>query len=179
MLQRRVVAWSALALAFGACQDEVLAPQVDEEEALALPPGVHAYVTLSDRAAPVGGTVVVTANVQVVEVPVTIAGYTLTLRYDPERLEPVEARRAAFEGMQVVNLRAADGVRAAGAATEGIQNRVAVLAAVTFKVKAPAYTEGLNLSLDDLTALESFEQIGAQVRSLSRTVLTARYLATN
>lgn len=179
MFKRRVVIGLAAAVAFGACQDDILAPGMDEEEALVLPPGVHAYLTLSDRAAPVGETVLVTANVRVVEVPVTVASYNLTLRYDPDRLEPVEARRAAFEGVQVVNLRAADGVRAAGAAVQGIPDRIAVLTAVTFKIKAAGYTEGLALSLDDVTALGSFEQISAQIVSLPRTVLTARYVAAN
>ncbi len=162
-----------------ACWDEPVAPSLDEEDGLRLPPGIHAYITVSDRAAPVGETIVVTVNLQVVDVPVTVAGFNLTLAYNAAKLEPVEAQPASYDGMQVVNLKAPEGIRVAGAAARGIEGPIAVLIAATLKVKAPDYAEDLDLQLTDVTALEDFEQVAPEIAMLGRTVLTSRYLAGN
>ncbi|NIN10533.1 MAG: hypothetical protein GTN62_04285 [Gemmatimonadales bacterium] len=175
-MKRFMVVQAALALGAAACTDEPLAPVVDEEEALRLPPGIHSYLTVSDREAPVGATIMVTANLQVVDVPVTIAGYRLSLGYDAEALKPVEAKRADFGGIHVVNLAAPDGVRAAAAAPQGIEGPLLVLVAVAFQVKAPDYAKTLALSLDDVTALEEFQPVASAVALIDQPVLTPRYL---
>jgi hypothetical protein len=164
---------TALGAAFAGCKDEPTWPLQDEERQI-LKPGLNVYLTLDSDDAALGATVRVVAKVRAVDVKLTPTGFQVDLRYDPEKLEPLDAAEIRDGVLRAVNLSAGPGlVRAAGAAADGIDT--GVLFALDMKVKATAYAESLALGVRELTVLEqNFADLKADVALAPRAVVVAR-----
>lgn len=168
-----LLASAAMGAAFSACKDEPLRPPQDEEQQI-LKPGLNVYLTVDREDAATGDRVRVTAKVRAVDVDLTPTGFQVDLRYDPEKLEPIETAAIRDDVLRAVNLDAGPGlIRAAGAAADGIGGDV--LFALEMKVKAPAYRESLTLDVRELTvAQQNFSDAAAQAVIGARAVVVGR-----
>jgi hypothetical protein len=156
-----------------ACKEEPTQPLQIEEQPI-LRPGLNVYLTVdSDDASP-GGRVRVTARVRAVEVDLTPTGFQVEVRYDPEKLEPLEAPALEDGVLRAVNLSAEPGlIRAAGAAANGFGGDV--LFALEMKVKAQGYRETLAMDAKELTVTQkNFADVAADVVLPAQAVVVSR-----
>jgi hypothetical protein len=164
---------ASLCLALAACQDEP-APATGPTPP-PLEQGVAAYVTVDNLNAQPGQTVRVRVEVQVgTQQNFKLGSYTGRLRFDPAKLE-FKQENAISDGLRVANpLNAGQGeIRFAGASATGFTQLV--LYDGTFQVKAAGYVQGLQLTMEELSAALSLQNLQAQLRVnpqvfLSRTV---------
>jgi len=153
---------ATMCLALAACQDErapttgPTPPPVQE--------GVAAYITVDNLNAAPGQTVRVRVEVQVgTQQNFKLGSYTGRLRFDPARIE-FKQEHAISDGLRVANpLNAAQGeIRFAGAAATGFTQLV--LYDASFQVKAAGYVQSLQLTMEELSAALSLQNLQAQLR---------------
>jgi hypothetical protein len=149
-------------LALTACQDEP-APATGPTP----PPvqqGVAAYVTVDNLTAQPGQTVRVRVQVQVgTQQDFKLGSYTGRLRFDPAKIE-FKQENTINDGLRVANpLGAAQGeIRFAGASATGFTQLV--LYDASFQVKTAGYVQSLQLTMEELSAALSLQNLQAQVR---------------
>jgi len=153
---------ATMCLALAACQDErapatgPTPPPVQE--------GVAAYITVDNLNAAPGQSVRVRVEVQVgTQQNFKLGSYTGRLRFDPAKLE-FKQENAITDGLRVANpLNAGQGeIRFAGASAMGFTQLV--LYDGTFQVKAAGYVQSLQLSMEELSAALSLQNLQSQVR---------------
>jgi hypothetical protein len=153
---------ASLCLVLAACQDEP-APATGPTP----PPvqqGVAAYITVDNLNAQPGQTVRVRVEVQIgTEQSFKLGSYTGRLRFDPARIE-FKQENAINDGLRVANpLGAPQGeIRFAGASATGFTQLV--LYDGTFQVRAAGYVESLQLTMEELSAALSLQNMHAQLR---------------
>ena len=159
-----------LCLALMGCQDEP-APVTGPTP----PPvqqGVAAYITVDNLNAAPGQSVRVRVEVQVgAQQNFKVGSYTGRLRFDPGKLE-YKQENAINDGLRVANpLGAAQGeIRFAGASAMGFTTLV--LYDGTFQVKAAGYAQGMQLTMEELSAALSLQNLQSQVRVNSQVFLS-------
>lgn len=163
----------ALVAGISACRDDPTQPLETGEEAV-LRPGVNVYMTLSDDAAAPGSRIAVTGKVRALGVQLTPTGFLVDLRYDAEKLMPLEAVTLEDGVLRAINLEAGAGlVKVAGAAASGLDGDV--LFAIEMEVVADGYAKGLKLDVHELTVVEkNFMDVAAQVVKPNPAVVLAR-----
>jgi hypothetical protein len=156
-----------------ACKEEPTRPLQNEEQQI-LRSGLNVYLTVDSDDANPGARVRVSAKVRAVGVDLTPTGFQVEVRYDPEKLEPIEATALEDGALRAVNLSAGSGlIRAAGAAANGIGGDV--LFALEMKVKAPGYRETLAVDVKELTVTQqNFADAAADVVLAARAVVVSR-----
>ena len=157
-------------LTLAACQDEP-APATGPTP----PPvqtGVAAYITVDNLNAPPGQRVRVRVEVQVgAEQSFKVGSYTGRLHFNPASLE-YKQENAINDGLRVANpLGAAQGeIRFAGASAMGFTSLV--LYDASFQVKAAGYAQTLQLTMEELSAALSLQNLQAQVRVSNQVFLS-------
>lgn len=151
---------AAIALCLTACNDEQAQPTS--------PPvptqGVSASITVDNLHAAVGQTVRVRVEVQVgTSQNASVGSYTGRLRFDPARLE-FKSENRINDGLRIANAGAAatGEIRFAGASPTGFQTLV--LYDGSFTVKSPAYTQNLQLMMEELSAATSLANLRPNLR---------------
>ena len=153
---------AVVCLALTACQDEPApatgptAPPVQQ--------GVAAYITVDNLSAQPGQAVRVRVEVQVgTQQNFKLGSFTGRLRFDPAALE-FKQENAINDGLRVANpLNASRGeIRFAGASAAGFSQLV--LYDGSFVVKAANYVQGLRLTMEELSAALSLQNLQAQLR---------------
>ena len=177
---RRLVALAAalsVGAVIGACEDDPLTAG-EAEASVVLDKGLNAYLVVDSDKARSGSTISVEARVRVVGEELNPTAFLANLRYDPERLEPVNVIPQQDEVVRAVNLQAGPGlIRAAGAAA-GLGTEI--LVAVTMRVKQADYLASLSIDLDELTVVQrSFADLAPQVKSLDRAISSRTQIIEN
>jgi hypothetical protein len=157
------------AAGFAACADEPTTP--DSSEEANLPQGLNVYLTLDDRQASTGSSVLVTGKVRAVGVDLTPAGFLVRLTYDPAKLEPLAARSLEDGVLRAINLEVAPGlVKAAGASANGLGTDI--LFELDMKVKKGGYADDLSIAVDELGVIErNFADLAADVVVMPQAVV--------
>lgn len=157
----QIIRIAAAALCLVACNDEQAQPTSP-------PPvpsqGVTASITVDNMNAAVGQTVRVRVEVQVgTSQTYTVGSYTGRLRFDPARLE-FKSENRINDGLRVSNAAGAGTgeIRFAGASPTGFQTLV--LYDGTFQVRSPAYTQNLQLMMEELSAATSLANLRPNLR---------------
>jgi len=152
---------AAIALCLTACNDEQAQPTSP-------PPvpaqGVTASITVDNLNAPIGSAVRVRVEMQVgADQAQNIGSYTGRLRFDPARLE-FRAENRINDGLRVSNPGAAatGEIRFAGASPTGFTTLV--LYDGTFTVKSAAYTQNLQLMMEELSASSTLANLRPTLR---------------
>lgn len=151
-----------VALCVTACRDEQAQPTAP------VPPtptqGVTASVTMDNLNAAVGQSVRVRVEVQVgTSTSYQVGSYTGRLRFDPARLE-FRTENRINDGLRVANAGAAatGEIRFAGASPTGFQTLV--LYDATFVVKSAAYTQNVQLLMEEISAASTLANLRPQLR---------------
>lgn len=134
--------------------------------------GVAAYITVDNLTAQPGQSVRVRVEVQVgTQQNFKLGSYTGRLRFDAAKLE-YKRENVINDGLRVANpLNAAQGeIRFAGASAMGFTQLV--LYDGTFQVKAAGYVQSLQLTMEELSAALSLQNLQSQVRVNSQVFLS-------
>jgi len=163
-----LVVVASVGAVLGGCQDDPITP--GESDIVVLDKGLNAYLVVSSDEAPVGSTISVEARIRIVGENLNPTAFVANVRYDAERLEPIELVPQQDGVMRAVNLQAAPGlIKAAGAAANGLGTEV--LVAVTMRVKHADYAASISIDLDELTVVqENFADMAPEVKSMDRAI---------
>lgn len=154
---RAAVLLLALAVAVACGEEAIQGPRGDHADS----PGPEAGRTVLPRLtltgaspdADIGDTLELGIRLRRRPGGMTPTGYAVTLRHDPDLLEPIEAVGRDGPGLSVVNAAAGPGrVRAAGAAPDGLAD--GELVTVRMRVRGPGWRRTLRLDVGSLDVLE-------------------------
>lgn len=156
-------------IVLGACEDDPVGIEIDQDEPVNLREGFNAYVVVSDVDASTGSTITVEARIRSVDTDLTPTSFVVDLLFDPEMLEPIEAVTLQEDILRIVNLTAGSGrIRAVGAAPNGLDTETLLI--VRMKVKQPRYAETFALDVREFVVTEDFADIAPQVWTISGAV---------